>query len=111
MMDCKAALQEVGGDMEKGDRPHPASKIEGRGDQGAPANETAEGPDRRLPGQRRPRSGAIVELRCEKRPGSPRASTSVKLANAIAKLAATRSPGERRGPAGRDRPPPERPVP
>src|SRR5947207_15585274 len=88
MMDCKAALTEAGGDMDKAIE-HLRKKFAGfvvkRGDR-----ETAEGriavwiaPDMK--------SGAIVEIRCES-PPVVKAEGFIKLGNDIAKQVALKNP-------------------
>ena len=88
MMECKAALQEAGGDMEKA--------IDHLRKAGAKAslkragNETAEG---RIGVfiDNAAQVGAIVELRCESAPVA-KGEHFVKLANDLAKVVATKNP-------------------
>src|SRR5258708_39881293 len=80
MMDCKAALQEVGGDMEKA-IDHIRIKMKGVGIKRA-GNETAEG---RIGVyiDNGTNIGAIVELRCESAPVA-KGEHFVKLAGGVA---------------------------
>ena len=87
MMECKAALTEVGGDMDKAidllRKKYSAMKPkEGR--------ETAEGasPFSSIPAQK---VGAILEMRCESAPVA-KSEPFVKLANQIAKQVAVQNP-------------------
>jgi len=88
MMDCKAALQEVGGDMEKA-IDLIRVKMKGVIDKRS-GNETAEG---RIGVyiDNAAQVGAIVELRCESAPVA-KGEHFVKLANAIAEVVATKNP-------------------
>jgi elongation factor Ts len=88
MMDCKAALQAVGGDMEKAVdeiRVKMKGVVDKRG-----SNETAEG---RIGVfiDNAAQVGAIVELRCESAPVA-KGEHFVKLANAVARVAVAKNP-------------------
>ena len=97
MMECKAALTEAGGDMDKAVEILRKKNKDVAGQDGRPRDRR--GPHRRLhrPGQegRRHRRAALRERR-----RSPRASMFVKLANDLAKQVALKEPATRRGAAG-----------
>jgi elongation factor Ts len=88
MMECKAALQEAGGDMDKA-IDIIRVRVKGAGVKRA-GNETAEG---RIGVfiDNAAQVGALVEMRCESAPVA-KGEHFVKLANAIAKVAATKNP-------------------
>lgn len=90
MMECKAALQEAGGDMEKA-IDIIRVKVKGAGVKRA-GNETAEG---RIGIYIDPATkvAAIVEVRCESAPVA-KGEHFVKLARAIAQVAAVRNPAD-----------------
>ena len=97
MMECKAALQEANGDMEKA-IDIIRVKVKGAGVKRA-GNETAEG---RIGVyiDNAAQVGAIVEMRCESAPVA-KGEHFVKLANAVARVAATQEPGQPGSPARR----------
>jgi elongation factor Ts len=88
MMECKAALQEANGDMEKA-IDIIRVKVKGAGVKRA-GNETAEG---RIGVyiDNAAQVGALVEMRCESAPVA-KGEHFVKLANAVARVAATQNP-------------------
>jgi elongation factor Ts len=90
MMDCKAALQESGGDMDKA---VDILRIRNKGVVGKRSgNETAEG---RIGVfiDNAAQVGALVEMRCESAPVA-KGEHFVKLANAIARVVAARNPAD-----------------